>query len=485
MHIPSLTKNSAIQAISSALKGTGATAYVVGGAIRDAFMDRPISDIDIVISGIPLPEVEQLLAGIGRVDVVGRRFAVIRITLPDRTRIDIALPRIDASFGTGRYRDVEVRADPNLPIEEDLSRRDFTINAMAWNITTHDLIDPYGGRDDVERRIIRCVGIPVERFQEDATRMLRAVRFAAQLGFTIDPDTTEGIRNKLSLLNDEFVTPREVIAHELVAGFVAAPARMLDVLLDSGITNTLMPELEALRGCTQPEAFHAEGDVWAHTHLALEAIADPSFERQFGIHPSAQVALATLLHDIGKPPTATNDERNGVRQIRFEGHTPRGAVMAEKLCTRLKLASTGAIDCPLLVWMIEHHDDVMNLDSMRPSTVERIFLATDGRGELLQQLVWADARASLRPEELKKKHRFHEIQGFFDLQKRIKEIEKRGYRDRSPSTLLTSTEIMELLNITSGKTIGDAIEALRDAQLDGTVRTHDQAIKFITATYAA
>jgi len=467
------------------LKGTNADVYVVGGAIRDAIMGRPISDVDMVIAGMPLPEVEMLLDKIGNVDVIGRRFAVIRVTLPDNSRVDIALPRIDASFGTGRYRDVEVRADPNLPIEEDLSRRDFTINAMAWNLATHDLIDPCDGRDDIKHRVVRCVGIPVERFQEDATRMLRAARFAAQLGFTIEPDSMEGIRNKLPLLNDDFVTPREVIAQELVTGFVAAPTRMLDLLHETGICTTLMPELVALRGCAQPPEFHSEGDAWTHTRLALEALADKSFEKQFGIPASTQIVFAALLHDIGKPLSMTVTGEGNARQIHFDGHTPRGADMAEKICTRLKLASTGAIDCPLLVWLIEHHHDILNIDSMRPSTVERTFLAPDGRGELLQQLVWADARASLRPEEARKKRQFHEVENFVNLQRRIAEIKKRGYRDHAPAPLLTGSEIMDLLGISGGKPVGDLIEALRNAQLDGSIKTRDEAAKFVKTHYAA
>lgn len=483
MHIPQLAKNIAVQAVSSALEGTNADVYVVGGAIRNAFLGRPIKDIDMVIAGMPLPEVEQLLGTVGRVDVIGRRFAVIRVSLPDGLRIDIALPRIDASFGTGRYRDVEVRADPNLPIEEDLSRRDFTINAMAWNIATHDLVDPYNGRDDVTHRIVRCVGIPVERFQEDATRMLRAVRFAAQLGFTIEPDTLEGIRNRLQLLNDEFVTPREVIAQELVIGFAAAPTRMLDLLHETGIAGTLIPELEALRGCEQSTDFHNEGDVWTHTCLALEALSDKSFIKQFSGTPTTQVIFAVLLHDIGKPPTAVTHEQETGQQIHFEGHTPRGAGMAEELCTRLKLASTGAIDVPLLVWLIEHHHDYMNIDSMRPATIEKIFLAPDGRGKLLRQVIWADDRASLRPEDARKRRHFHEITGCTILEKRIADIKKRGYRDETPTPYLSGSEIMQLLNVGSGKSVGDCIEALRDAQLDGSVRSRDEAIKFVRTHY--
>lgn len=477
MHLPKLTDNSAIHAVTRALKGTGASVYVVGGAIRDALLDRPITDIDMVIAGLPLPEVEELLSKIGTVNVIGRRFAVIRVTRDDGSRIDIALPRTDDSFGTGRYRDVEVRADPNLPIEEDLARRDFTINAMAWDIASHSLIDPYGGHDDVRHGILRSVGTAADRFQEDATRIIRAARFAAQLNFSIEPTTLAGIRLKRALLIDEFVTAREVVADELIKGFTASPARMLDILDETGIIETLMPEIASMHGCEQSPEFHAEGDVWTHTRRALEALADQSFTKQFHAAPSPMLIIATLLHDVGKPSTAQRDPASGT--IRFENHTPTGARIAEQFCTRLKLASTGVIDVPSVIWCIEHHHDIMNLDMMRPSTIERIFLSPDGRGELLQQLSWADARASLRPEEVRHKKLFHELDGFVQLQQHLTAIRKHGYHDNAPTTLLTGTEIMNELGLTPGKQVGDLIEALRDAQLSGTVRTQAEAIDFI------
>lgn len=485
MNINELKKHTGIARVAECLADTSASVYVVGGAIRDAFLDFPTDDVDIVIGGMPLLEVEKRLAGLGPVDVIGKRFAVIRVTLPDRTHIDISLPRTDASFGTGRYRDVEVRADPDLPIEQDLARRDFTMNAMAWNIATKELIDPFHGSRDLSRRIIRAVGDPAERFQEDATRMLRAARFSATLGFSIEEATADAVREKLPLLLDEFVTPREVIAQELMAGFSEAPVAMLDTLDQLGIATTLIPELTAMKGCQQPEEFHAEGDVWTHTRLALEALADRSFKETFDGKPSPELIVATLLHDIGKPPTLRMPDTTGIGRIRFDGHAPEGARITRDICSKLKLTSTGVVDCARLVWLIEHHLDVLNLDTMRPATVERIFLAGDGLGQELQQLTWADSRASLDPKEATRGDRFHLTRRFGVLQTRLQEILSRGYRGSTPVPLVDGTDVMDALALPPGPVIRELLDAVRDAQLNGRIADKESALKFIKEYHAA
>ncbi len=484
MNINELKNHDGIARVAECLADSSASVYVVGGAIRDAFLDRPIDDVDLVIGGMPLLDVEKRLRRIGAVDVIGKRFAVIRLTLSDRTHVDISLPRTDASYGTGRYRDVKVRADPNLPIEHDLARRDFTMNAMAWNVATRELIDPFDGKRDISRRVVRAVGSPVERFQEDATRMLRAARFSATLGFSVEEGTSAGIRAKLALILDEFVTPREVVAQELIAGFSEAPVAMFETLDALGITVALMPEIAAMKGCPQPEEYHAEGDVWTHTRLALASLADRSFNDTFDAVPSPQLIIATLLHDIGKPPTLRLPAETG-DHIRFDRHAPEGARIASDLCSRLKLASTGVIDCPRLVWLIEHHLDILNLDTMRPATIERIFLAPDGLGLLLQQLTWADSRASLDPDEKQRGKQFHLVRRFGVLQTRLNEIQRRGYADAKPASLLDGEEIMNALSLPPGPLVGEILDSVRDAQLDGRVTNREDALRYIQERHAA
>ncbi|MFH0829411.1 MAG: HD domain-containing protein [Candidatus Kerfeldbacteria bacterium] len=480
-----LKQHVGIRSVADCLADTSASVYVVGGAIRDALLGFDVKDVDLVITGLPLTEVEKKLATIGRVDVIGKRFAVLRIMLPDGIQVDVSLPRTDASFRTGRYRDVKIHADPDLPIEHDLTRRDFTINAMAWNIASHELIDPFNGQKDLSRRVLRAVGTPTERFQEDATRILRAARFSAMLGMTIEKDTATAIKEKLPLLQDEFITPREVIAQELISGLTAEPVRMLDILDELGIMAMLIPELSATKGCAQPYEFHAEGDVWTHTRLALEALTDTQFNKTFAVTPSPQLIVTTLLHDIGKPPSQRMPEKGSEDRIRFDRHAPKGAEIAENICTRLRLASTGDIDVPTIVWLIEHHLDILNFDTMKATTIERTFLAPDGRGDLLQQLTWVDSRASLDPTEKERGEKFHLPRRFGILQIRLGEITKRGYRDSQPTPLLSGTDIMKILSISSGPDIGKAIESLRNAQLEGEITTKDQAVAFIKKQYGA
>lgn len=482
MRLAPLEDHTALKKVRTALAPTGAELFVVGGAVRDAIIGRPIKDLDVVVRNIDVESLETTLATVGKVDLVGKRFAIFKI-LVDQTMIDVALPRTDASFNTGRYQDVAVRADPSLSVGEDLKRRDFTVNAMAWNVTTGELVDPYLGREDLEHRRIRCVGSPDTRIQEDATRILRALRFAAQLHFTIETITLDAIRKSLGLLASEKVTPREVIAAELVKGFTADPTVMLDLLEQSGILDVLLPELKNLKDCQQPPEFHAEGDVWNHTRLALAALEDISFRATFGAPPTAQLIITTLLHDIGKPPTRKTPERDGSDRIRFEGHAEASAEMAKNLATRLKLESAG-IDVDDMAWAIHHHLDILNLEKMRPSTLEQTFLEPK-RGELLRQLCWADNRATLSPEDVTNKETFREPKAFERLEERLLELRQRGYEQDQPKALLTGDDIKQALKLTGGPGVGDVIKALRDAQLDGRITTREQALAFIKTFHAS
>jgi tRNA nucleotidyltransferase/poly(A) polymerase len=172
----------------------GAELFVVGGAVRDALLNRPIIDLDLVVRGVAMATLKTSLEKLGDIDASGEQWGVLGLTLEDQ-RIDVALPRVEnQKKGDGRYFDVQVTADPNLPIADDLRRRDFTINALALNVQTGELVDPFHGQVDVQHRTLRTVGNPVTRFGQDHSRILRCLRFATQLGFTVEPITWEGLR---------------------------------------------------------------------------------------------------------------------------------------------------------------------------------------------------------------------------------------------------------------------------------------------------
>ncbi|MFC1687179.1 hypothetical protein ACFL0L_01210, partial [Patescibacteria group bacterium] len=251
--------------------------FLVGGMVRDILLNRKSKDYDFVIRNVPLRTLLAELKKLGRVDLVGKTFGVLKF-IPKKSTlgepIDIALPRVDHAFGTGGYKDVKTQSDPKLPIEEDLLRRDFTINALAFDIKKKLLIDPSTGQKHLINKQVQTVGDPLERFHEDFTRMLRCIRFACQLDFSIEKKTWQTIPKLVHHFSEKrdnnYIVPREVIAQEMIKSYVAHPVKAFDLFDQSGITKELMPELLTMKKCPQPHNYHIEGDVWNHTRLTLE-----------------------------------------------------------------------------------------------------------------------------------------------------------------------------------------------------------------------
>jgi tRNA nucleotidyltransferase/poly(A) polymerase len=226
----------------------GSRWFVVGGAVRDELLGRPLQDIDVLVANISFDDVMAFLEARGSVDAVGRTFGVLKfMASEDGMMLDIALPRREQAAGTGGYRDVETDSDPLMPIEEDLGRRDFTVNALAWEASADRVIDPYGGREDLEKHVLRAVGDADVRFAEDYTRLLRLLRFAAQLDFEIEWETWRAALLLVPRLNDERdgqrLVPLELVARELLRGFAADPVRTSELWQEAGATAELMPEL--------------------------------------------------------------------------------------------------------------------------------------------------------------------------------------------------------------------------------------------------
>lgn len=498
--------------------------YVVGGIVRDVLLDREAKDYDLVIRGVPADALRTFLESRGHVDLVGRNFGVLKY-VPSSAKasgdepegvnplalcsfseggIDIALPRRDHAEGTGGARDFEVQADHTLAVEEDLSRRDFTINAMAWDLRQGRLVDPFGGRSDLDQRCIRAVGHATERFTEDRSRMLRALRFAAQLGFDIDSETFDAIRDHMSKINEkratrkaherttliadeEFVTPREVIARELIKSFVANPVRSLELWDESGAIEQLTPELLAMEGCAQPGEYHAEGDVWTHTRLALEKLRSPEYRREFGDErPSALVVLGVLFHDIAKPPTQKTPERDGTDRIRFDGHDTLGGEMTRAIARRLAFAAPFPATHPHHVnpadlgWVIDHHLLLLNDPAdMRNATLERYFFNPSKPGDALLRVAFCDGSAALAPGETSAS-----LVHFRTLRERIRSLAALiEERDRLPKPVINGKNIMDRFDLKPGPLIGDLIESLREEQLTllqaGQAMTAEDAYAFL------
>ena len=470
--------------------------HLVGGAVRDLALGRPTKDLDLIVRGLPIDRLRAALERHGRVDLVGKHFGVLKFApkgIELDGAVDVALPRTEHSLRrTGGYKDFAVQSDPALPVEEDLRRRDFTINAMAWELRQHRLIDPFNGRRDLAACTIRAVGAPVERFAEDYSRLLRALRFACQLGFEIEPATWAAITQTIAHLNDaadgDFIVPRETIGKELTKMFWLSPVRAFDLLDESGATAALMPELLRMKDCPQPPNYHSEGDVWVHTRLALSQLESERFRATFPDEPaSAELVFAVVLHDVAKPVALRTPEKDGTDRIRFDGHDRIGATIAQAIATRLKLSSAPAgsplhIDADHLAWLVGHHLLMMSgpIEQMKNSTIERYFFSADRPGRALLQLIWADSSATI-----------HEcgradMTSFQQLKARIEQLAAlTAERDRLPPPLIDGHRIMQLLSLPPGPRIGELITQVREAQLAGEITTPEQAEAWLRAQTGA
>lgn len=480
--------------------------YLVGGAIRDMLLQKKVNDYDFVVRKITAKKLEQFLKTQGTVKLVGRRFGVFKFSpkiLKNKKNFsknnslstknvlnrqyEIALPRQEFALGTGKYQDFKVKSNPNLPIKEDLARRDFTINALALKLgkTKKDceLIDISSGLIDLENHLIRAVGKPKERFQEDYSRILRGLRFSCQLGFRIEEKTWLAIKTKINCLNkkinNERVIPYEVIAKEFLKSFLYNPIKAMDLYDLSGAFKKLIPELLKMKGCPQPKNFHSEGDVCQHTRLAIMKLFSPEFRKQFKIRkPSLQLMVATLFHDIGKPFTIQTPERDKMDRIRFNNHDIVGAKLTLKICQRLKLSSPEkiGINCEKVAWLVQHHMLFVqgDIEKMRASTIEKYFFNDNNPGDELLQLSFADISATI-PEKGKP-----DYSDFKAMLKRIEKIRKLGKNKKQlPKALINGNEIMRAFKLSPGKKIGELLMILREAQLSGKIKNKQQAKRLI------
>ncbi|MDD5566591.1 MAG: HD domain-containing protein [Patescibacteria group bacterium] len=458
-----------------------AKAYLVGGMVRDIILGRPSKDYDFVISGVKPATLEKFLKSLGRVDLVGKTFGVFKFQPKDSVLgepIDIALPRTEHSlYLAGGYREFAVKTDYQMPIEEDLLRRDFTINALAWDLKRKKLIDPTGGLSDLAAGIIRAVGQAEKRFQEDYSRILRGLRLAIQLRFTFESKTWQATKAMIGFLNNSKL-PREIVARELLKSFEADAVRAFDVFELSGVFRTLIPELLHLKDCQQGPEYHSEGDVWTHTRLALERLFSPMFHKHFpGEKPDLELILATLFHDLGKPYTRKLRLNH---HLSFYGHEQVGGELAFDIAERLRLSSyQGKVDSSHLAWLIHYHLIITHTSPIKfnRATFEKYFLEPT-LGQKLLQLIFADQAASLSMEGEPS------LKNFYDAVELTKEIKRIGYeKKKQPKILLNGRDIMTRLKLKPGPRIGEIIHQLRATQLRGKIRTKKQALGFLDRQY--
>jgi poly(A) polymerase len=421
------------------LVDAGFRAVFAGGCVRDRILGVEPKDFDIATDARP----EVVLKLFDHTVAVGAKFGVIAVLI-DGDQFEVATFRADAAYLDGR-RPSSVRFGA---IEEDAIRRDFTIGGMFYDPIANRLIDLVGGMRDLRAGIIRAIGNPDERFEEDHLRILRAIRFAARLNFTIDPATWSAMIRSAPKIGQ---IAAERIGEEITMMMTeGGAARAMDLMMDSGLMNLLLPEVVEMRGCEQPENFHPEGDVYTHTRIGVAMLPAGCSET---------VAFGILLHDIAKPRcrAETGDK------VTFYGHVEQGAVMAAEMLARLKRSRDVQ---ERVAYLVKNHLKLCMAPRMRPATLKRM-LAEDGFDELMD-VAFMDAMAS------------SSYLGFWHFCKHA--MSTMTAQEIRPPRLIGGEDLKEL-GFTPGPRFKAILKDVEDQQLDGILATRDDALEYVRVHY--
>jgi len=413
------------------LRAAGHQALFAGGCVRDELLGREPDDFDVATSARP-DEVRGLFE---KVVPVGERFGV-GMVLIEGVPVEVATFRLDHAYGDGRHPDFVTFSDGP---EEDARRRDFTVNGLFRDPATEEVLDYVGGLEDIEAGVIRAIGDPAERFGEDRLRMLRAVRFACALGFEIDGATLRAVCDRATDIDSVSWERKRDEILKIISG--PAPSRGLGLLLETGLLAEVLPEVRDMVGVEQPPEFHPEGDVFVHTGLVLDELEDPS----------PVLAVAALLHDVGKPPTFERAER-----IRFDGHAGIGAEMATEICRRMKLSRRATEDVAELV---RNHLRFFDVEKMREARLRRFLTSPLAEAQL--ELCRADSAAS---------HEKLETWRFC--------VEKREAYLSEPASVerfVTGRDLIDL-GMAPGPRFAEILREFENLQLEGRLSTREEAL---------
>ena len=413
--------------------------------MRDVLLGREPADYDVTTDATPDQVMELFPENVS----VGAQFGVILVSR-EELKVEVATFRSDIGYSDGRHPD---RVAFSKTAQEDVQRRDFTINGLLMRHDTGEVLDYVGGQADLHAKVIRAIGDPDRRFTEDKLRMLRAVRFAARFGFEIESDTLSAIRRQMEEIHQ--VSP-ERLRDELTKMLTEGAARRAFELLDeTGLLQQVLPEIAAMKGVEQPPQFHPEGDVWIHTRLMLEGLPP-------GV--SSTLAWGVLLHDVGKPPTFRPPSVTGDR-IRFDGHVDVGVRMAEEICRRLRFSNE---DTEQILALVNHHMRFKDAESMRTSTLKRFV-----------RLPHFDEHLALHQLDCISSH------GNLDSYNLVRQfIAETPPEQVRPERLITGDDL-QAMGFRPGPLFSQILGSVEDAQLEGQVQTQEEAAQFVLKEFGA
>jgi len=430
----------AARRVTARLREQGHIAYFAGGCVRDMVRGLTPKDYDIVTDARP----KAVQALFPRTFAVGAHFGVI-VVLENSFQFEVATFRSDDAYIDGRHPSAVHFSSP----EEDAQRRDFTINGMFYDPVAEQVIDLVGGQADIATRLVRAIGEPAKRFAEDRLRMLRAVRFATVLDYQIDKKTWEALVANTPSINE---ISAERIRDELVRIFLSSNrVRGWDLLDSSGLMRAILPELEAMKGVLQPQQFHPEGDVFVHTRLMLQLLPE---------QVSVPLVFAVLFHDVAKPVTARVDKTG---RIRFNDHDRIGAEMTDAIMRRLRFSGA---EIEATVEMVRQHMVFKDAPNMRVAKLKRFMARPTFEEEL--ELHRVDCESS---------HRMLDNYEFL-LRKR----EEFANEPIIPPPLVRGDDLIAM-GFRPGPKFGEILEAVETQQLEGTLRTTEEALEWVKREY--
>ena len=442
-HNQRVTPRELANSICNTLQRNGHQALLVGGCVRDLLMDHEAADYDVTTDATPERVLSLFPDGIG----VGAQFGVVLIPR-EGFKVEVATFRSDVGYSDGRHPDHVVYS--TTP-QEDVQRRDFTINGLLLRHDTGEVLDFVDGQADLRAGILRAIGEPSRRFAEDKLRMLRGVRFAVRFGFSLEPATLAAIcrhAREIGQVSAERV--RDELTKLLTEG---AARRGFELLEDTGLLRQVLPEIAAMKGVDQPPEFHPEGDVWIHTRIMLE---------QLPARCAPTLAWGVLLHDVGKPPTFKSAEETGDR-IRFDGHVEVGVRMAEEICRRLKFSNE---DTGQITAIVANHMRFKDVEQMRTSTLKRFV-----------RLPRFDEHLELHRLDCLSSHRRLESYGF--VQRFLAETPPEQVQ---PPRLLTGDDLQEM-GYSPGPLFSEILRSVEDAQLEGRLQSKEGAVEHVRTQF--
>lgn len=453
--------------LARAVRAAGGRALVVGGWVRDALLaaappgvgdddgaaGAQPRDIDVEVFGVPAATLPVLLGGVGRVEAVGQSFPVYKVIGPDRTAVDVALPRRESKRGRG-HKGFEVQGDPDMTVADAARRRDFTINAVAWDPLSGQYEDPFDGRGDLARRLLRAVDLTT--FGDDSLRVLRAVQFAARFAFELESATADVCR-RLPL--DDL--PAERIWGEIDKLLCQAPRPSigLALALDLGVVDRVLPELRPLVGCAQEPEWHPEGDVWTHTLMVVDRAR--ALNGDLDRPRLVTVMLAALCHDLGKPSTTVFVEG----RIRSPNHEQAGVAPALRLLDRLNVHSLDGYDVRAQVaGLVAQH--------LKPGMFHKAASVTDGAFRRLAQKVDLELLSRVaRADCLGRAGRFDcSAMDWF-----LARARSLGVEHRAPAPLVLGRHLLAL-GLSPGPVLGALLRQVYERQLDGEVGSVEEGV---------